>query len=276
MSREPSDPNDRPPGSGDSRPQHAGEAAPSDAIRDDELFGFALGDESLGVERLAAIRAAVAADERLAERLAAVAAALGGVFDVPEPDAAFERRTYERIAWQLPRAAMPWARPRPVLAIAASLLVAVGVGYALGRLDPEPPRTNPPVIAEHDAALPQLLGADAANRVLASYLVGHFEATERALLVAANSPDQSDTARELAQQLVESNRLYAAAAARAGKPELADFLRQLEPVLVELANRDDLAKSGVPAAIRDQDLTFKTRAAAALAKRELADGEIEL
>jgi hypothetical protein len=43
--------------------------------------------------------------------------------------------------------------------------------------------------------------------------------------------------RELAQSLVESNRLYALAAERAGNARLANFLRQLEPVLLSLANQ---------------------------------------
>ena len=59
---------------------------------------------------------------------------------------------------------------------------------------------------------------DAGERVLAAYLAQHLETTERALMIAANSDDADGTARELAQQLVASNRLYANAAQRANRP----------------------------------------------------------
>jgi hypothetical protein len=63
------------------------------------------------------------------------------------------------------------------------------------------------------------------------------------LLTASNSGDASllEGNRELAQSLVESNRLYALAAVRAGNTQLAAFLRQLEPVLLSLANQPGTA-----------------------------------
>ena len=78
-----------------------------------------------------------------------------------------------------------------------------------------------------------------ADRVLDGYVAGHLRATEGLLLTAVNNDggDLLGGNRELAESLVESNRLYAAAAARSGNLRLADFLRQLEPVLLEVANR---------------------------------------
>ncbi|HET7844135.1 MAG TPA: hypothetical protein VFL14_08295, partial [Xanthomonadales bacterium] len=98
----------------------------------------------------------------------------------------------------------------------------------------------------------------------------HLETTERALLLAANGGDD-DSAREIAQQLVASNRLYASAAQRANRPQLAAFLRELEPVLIELAHDDaSLDPADLRESIRERDLPFKARAAAALARQDLA------
>ncbi|HPG94055.1 MAG TPA: hypothetical protein PLR28_05810, partial [Dokdonella sp.] len=70
--------------------------------------------------------------------------------------------------------------------------------------------------------------------------------------------------RELASGLVESNRLYAMAAARAGNTRLADFLRQLEPVLIEVANQPGGSSvedtQGLRNFLRDTDLLFQVRA----------------
>jgi hypothetical protein len=79
--------------------------------------------------------------------------------------------------------------------------------------------------------------------VLHAYVAANLRATERVLLTASNSDDASllEGNRELAQSLVESNRLYALAAARDGNTRLADFLRQLEPVLLSLANQPGTA-----------------------------------
>ena len=101
--------------------------------------------------------------------------------------------------------------------------------------------------------------------MLAAYLNAHLESTERVLLVAANSPDEYQTSQALARELLSSNRLYAAAARRAGRAQLAAFLRQIEPVLLELARGDE--PGAVGARIRDEDLPFKARAAAAMARR---------
>jgi hypothetical protein len=244
----------------------------SPVIGDDELLAFAIGD-TLEPARVEAIRQALAASPALAARLAAVSAGLTAVLEAPQPDARFEDRLWRRLAPAIGhdrrRGAAParawihglfgeWSMPR--LALASVLVAALAFGFVLGRRQPEPPPAAP------------LLAADASERVLAAYLAAHLESTERALLVAVNSPEQGDTARALAAELIESNRIYALAAARAGRPQLAEFLRQLEPVLIELANQDDPLASDVPDEIRDRDLPFKTRAAAALVRRELDDG----
>ncbi len=77
---------------------------------------------------------------------------------------------------------------------------------------------------------------------------------------------------ELAQSLVESNRLYALAAARAGNARLADFLRQLEPVLLSLANQTGTATVQSSEDLRRfldaTDLLFQVRATEARLDRD--------
>ena len=80
----------------------------------------------------------------------------------------------------------------------------------------------------------------------------------------SDSPELRQGDAELAASLVESNRLYAAAAARAGNARLADFLRQLEPLLLELANPasapDISVRQGLRDYVRSNDVLFQVRA----------------
>jgi len=136
---------------------------------------------------------------------------------------------------------------------AFALVVAVGVGFYAGRRSAPPP----------DPAS----NADAmALRVLDAYVAAHLRATEGVLVTASNSGSGAllDGNRELAASLVESNRLYALAAARSGNARLADFLRQLEPVLMSLANQSDGGAVQSSEGLRDYlhatDLLFQVRA----------------
>ena len=143
----------------------------------------------------------------------------------------------------------------PAFAAAAALVVAIGVGFLVGRQSATVQR--PIASAEADAA---------AARVLEAYVAANLRATEGVLLTASNSGDASllEGNRELAQSLVESNRLYALAAARAGNTRLADFLRQLEPVLISLANQPGAAAVQSSEDLRHfldaTDLLFQVRA----------------
>jgi len=137
------------------------------------------------------------------------------------------------------------------MAATCMLAVAVGIGYYAGRSSVlrEPAR---------DSTM--------AARVLDAYVADHLRATEGLLLTAANS-DSADLRSgnaDLAATLVDSNRLYAAAAARSGNTRLADFLRQLEPVLIELANQPADASvesvEGLRDYLRKTDLLFQVRA----------------
>lgn len=222
----------------------------------------------LDADAHAAMKLKLAADPHLRHQLEALEAdlaTLGQAFDGPEPDAEFEQRMWSKLAPQLGHrpqvvtsapaatAQTPARRrwfQRPALAWAASMLLALSLGLWLGRQS-----------APSGSAL-ATAGLDS-QRVLAGELVNHLKATERVLLLASNEPDQGELAQRLASELVESHRLYAAAAERAGRPQLAQALRQLEPALIELATApqhtvDTLLRE----AIEQEDLPFKARSAA--------------
>lgn len=238
-------------------------------ISDEDLVLFHYRDE-LSHERMQEIEEALFFDAGLRLRLAALRETLSATSEAwpqSDADAGLEVRVWERLAPALPKRAndqpswLDWRSwfcfPRnSQIAFASVLLAALGIGYLLGR--PAAPVRDP------------LLAEDASRRVLASYLAAHLENTERALLVASNSPADGAAASELAAALLDTNRLYALAAERAGKSALGQFLRELEPLLIELANEDGAIATGLGEEIRRRDLTFKTRAAAALARNDAA------
>jgi anti-sigma-K factor RskA len=207
-------------------------------VTDQELVLFHYRD-GLDASRVAEIEHALFFDAELRLRLAALRETLATAAEQwpqPEADPALEARVWARLAPSLPARAsrQSWVerlrgwieplRPAPV-AFASLLLAALGIGYLLGQREAAPPQ-----------APASLLADDASARMLAAFLAGHLQDTERALLVASHSPDDAAAAQQLAVELLESHRLYALAAERAGKPALAQFLRELEPVLIELAN----------------------------------------
>jgi hypothetical protein len=156
----------------------------------------------------------------------------------------------ERVrSWLMP--AQLW----PAFAASTVLAVAIGAAFLAGR---ESATVSTPVAStEADAA---------AGRVLDAYVAANLRATERVLLTASNSDDASllEGNRELAQSLVESNRLYSLAAARAGNTRLATFLRQIEPILISLANQPGSAAVQSSEDLRQfldtTDLLFQVRA----------------
>jgi hypothetical protein len=153
--------------------------------------------------------------------------------------------------------------PRPALVAATVIVVAIGAGFFLGR---QSATVSLPIASTAADA--------AAARVLDAYVAANLRATEGVLLTASNSGDASllEGNREIAQSLVESNRLYALAAARAGDARLADFLRQLEPVLLWLANQPGAATIESSEDLRRfldaTDLLFQVRATEARLDRD--------
>ena len=219
-------------------------------ITDDDLVLYRYRD-GLDAARIEEIEAALAESSALRQRYAAIERAIVH-FDAQEiePDPNMSARVWRRLSPQLEdagvivsssrgmldrlRAWLVLPQTRFALAAAATVLVAVGVGFIVGRETVSPtPQARVPIEVETAVAA----------RVLDAYVAANLRATEGVLLTASNSGDASllEGNRELAQSLVESNRLYALAAARSGNTQLAAFLRQLEPVLLSLANQPGTA-----------------------------------
>jgi hypothetical protein len=257
-------------------------------ITDDDLVLYHYRD-GLDVTRIEQITTALATSPALRERYADIERAVthfGRDEMAPDPD--LGARLWQRLEPQLKEAGMfaspssargdtghsaldrlrAWLAPTPLrpafaFAAAAVLVVAIGAGFFLGR---QSVTVSPPVVStDADAA---------AGRVLAAYVAANLRATERVLVTASNRGDASllEGNRELAQSLVESNRLYALAAARAGNARLADFLRQLEPVLLSLANQPGTATVQSSEDLRRfldaTDLLFQVRATEARLDRD--------
>jgi hypothetical protein len=187
-----------------------------------------------------------------------------------EADAGFTQRVWQKLAtridatqsansgWRVRLQTVRQSLLTPArLAFAATclLLLAIGAGYYAGRWSVPGP----------DQGAKAGVNAMGVN-VLDTYVAEHLRTTEGLLLTAVNSDSLELHAgnRDLAASLVDSNRLYALAAARSGNTRLADFLRQLEPVLLELANQPADASiqstDGLRDYLRKTDLLFQVRA----------------
>jgi len=248
-------------------------------ISDEDLVLFHYRD-GIDPGRIAEIERALATDAALSARYAELVQALAQVpTAAPEPDVAFEHRLWTALERRMgpapaPRAGMldtlrAWFVPaRAALAGAFALTLALGIGYYAGR-------RSAPEQAPAIASIPNVAtsSGNTAARVLDAYVVEHLRATEGLLLTASNADSAAiqSSNSEMAAALVESNRLYALAAERAGNTRLATFLRQLEPVLIELANQTPDTTIGNGEGLRnylqDTDLLFQVRATQARMER---------
>lgn len=261
-----------------------------DTIRDSDLILYHYRD-GLDAEAIAAIARALEQSPALQQRYAALRATLeaADAQPLPQPDDGFDERLWQRFDTRLdaesaamaaPRephrrgsaavrrdAAAPrrnWLRPA---ASALALAAALGLGFFLGRQPAQPPAT--PLAHEVPGAATNAAPGDAAklsSRVLDAYVAAHLRETEGVVLTAVNSGNADLLAgnRELAASLIDSNRLYAQAAQRAGNARLANFLQQLEPLLIELANptpADPIQGSeGLRDYVDKSDVLFQLRA----------------
>lgn len=253
-----------------------------DTIRDSDLILYHYRD-GLDAAALAAIAQALHDSAALRARYAALCATLDAVDaqPLPVPDAAFEQRLWQGFDTRLAaetagREAAAHVRStgagrqrdaqagrRGLLrytATALALVAALGIGFLAGRQPvPLPSQPSSPPIAAVDAG-------KLSARVLDAYVAAHLRETEGVVLTAVNSDNADLLAgnRELAAGLIDSNRLYAQAATRAGNARLANFLQQLEPLLIELANppgSDPIQGSeGLRDYVDKSDVLFQLRA----------------
>jgi hypothetical protein len=111
------------------------------------------------------------------------------------------------------------------------------------------------------------ISASAQRRILMLAVADHLERAQMLLVEVmhqeAGSPSESSRTAQLAEDLVQSNRLYRQAALRDGEPGLANVLDELERILLEISHSsgatlaDDLAM--LQHQIESEGILFKVR-----------------
>jgi hypothetical protein len=177
---------------------------------------------------------------------------------VPERDADYEERVWERVAPKLGIGRrLSWWLPRQWAAAAAMAALVVAAFFA-GRYSPvvEEPKTvatqQQPVVRE---------------RVLVVAVGDHLERSQMVLVELKNLPGKGKVditgEQSLAADLLSSNRLYRQTAAAAGETSLAGVLDDLERVLVELVHSPGSMSAAqlrdIRERIENQGLLFKMR-----------------
>ena len=123
-------------------------------------------------------------------------------------------------------------QPRFSLAGALSLALVASLAFILGRQANQPDQLAPATMdTQTVAAIP---GLDT-GRLLTASVSGHLDQLNLELTRFANESGAASTEAERATDMLVANRLYRKAAADQGKHQLAQFLAELEPLLIELA-----------------------------------------
>lgn len=164
------------------------------------------------------------------------------------------------------------SKPRFSMAGALSMVLVVALAFTLGR-NGGPVPANSPANPMNESAT-ALAGIDA-GRLLSHSVSTHLEQVNVVLTQFANSDETSANEAEYATEMLIANRLYRKAADAQGNQQLAAFLAELEPLLIEMAHE---AYSGSPATrermqreVRD-GLLFRIR----VMNKQLNDSEISV
>lgn len=165
--------------------------------------------------------------------------------DVPEPDADFEHRMWQRVSWRLrsekKRERGSWQK---WLAVAAVFAVAFASGLLWNRWSNRQ-SISTPVAETATSTTGQLVDSTAQqqqgrDRILFVVVNEHFDQSERILVELTNLTIDDDTditaERERAGALLASNRLYRRTAQERGEEAVATLLDELEPVLMQIAH----------------------------------------
>jgi len=120
---------------------------------------------------------------------------------------------------------------------------------------------------QHRAPVVAAIPAPARQRILLVAVSDHLERAQMLLVEVMNQPAEGSVdvsaTRQLAQDLVESNRLYRQTALRSGEPGMANVLDELERVLLEISHSpnqisvDEL--ESLKRRIASQEILFKVR-----------------
>lgn len=196
------------------------------------------------------------------------------VEDVPDPGADFEARMWRRIEPELrrPQAQPVWSTRNVAMVVGWAAMIALIVVTGSRRLGTGPA----PTPAASGSAT-----ADVREQVLFTALGTHLGQTEVLLVELLNAPETPSAMtieRQMADDLVNSGRLYRLTAEETGHGLFSAVLDDVEPVLVEVARAPDVVPSSDLAALRERivegDLLFKVRAAARGARNRQGAGEL--
>jgi len=124
------------------------------------------------------------------------------------------------------------SQPRFSLAGALSFVLVAALAFTLGRNGGQGSLTDPAVPMNTPAVA--MTGLDA-KRLLNHSVSSHLQQVNVVLTQFANSSESSANEAAYATDILVANRLYRQAAASQGKHQLAAFLADLEPLLIEMA-----------------------------------------
>jgi hypothetical protein len=189
--------------------------------------------------------------------------------EVPEPDADYETRVWDRMAWRL-RSERKATRRGPVmkwLAAAAMLAVAFLGGLLWNRSNSGPVHIANQPQPTSTQVQPARSTQQQRDRILLVVVGDHLDDSERMLLELTNLTPKDDvdvsTEQKRAEELLASNRLYRRTALDRGEDRVATLLDELEPVLLQIAHGpsqmtpDELRK--VQKRVETKGLVFKLR-----------------
>ena len=234
-------------------------------LTEDELvlhyYGeLAAADEARAAAHVAGCRECHAELRNLQRVLALVDDAAVSGTELPE--------RFERTVWARLEPALRPERPTLVgwlvfsparLGWGALVLLLVAAAFVAGRLSPRAP----------DDAVQQAAAGQVREAILLMDLVEHLDRSQTMLVeLASGGGGAADVSRERerAGQLVAANRLYRRTATVTGDRAIADFLDDLERLLVELSAGPEELSAEQLASLRRrveaQDLLFKLRALA--------------
>jgi hypothetical protein len=209
-------------------------------ISDDDLTLLYYGEQNDP-----ALAASVAASPELTARFDALSAELTRVDSFAPPERGGDygadvwRRISPRLATERKNPTELWkallsmlGQPRFSLAGAFSLAMVAGLVFMLGRQSDQPGNHLPP----GPEALPATAMTEIdTGRLLTSSVSRHLEQLNLALTQFVNLPETSAADAGRATDMLVANRLYRQAAVSQGNHQLAVFLSELEPLLIELA-----------------------------------------
>jgi hypothetical protein len=231
-------------------------------ITDDDLTLLYYGEHD--EPGLAAI---VAASPALSARFEALSAELDWVDELEPPERGEEygAEVWRRISPRLVnrQAGSRWRtllsgfqQPRFSLAGAFSVVLVAVLAFTLGR------QSWVPETMETDVSSVSGILKIEGSRLLTSSVSGHLDQLNLVFTQFANSPDGSATKAERVTDLLVANRLYRKAAESRGNRQMAAFLAELEPLLIELAHEahmsSDTTRERMQQEVRDR-LLFRVR-----------------